>query len=137
MPKLYGPPMGRWQGSKKRLEPCIIAFQIRRQLNQYRAEFTRLMKRFQTLEHGPQHGKPFRPEATDMGDFSVGLGCIDEVSRSIGEPRLHGFLARESIPHTIKFNGPISRGVVAKKSGGFDVGWIQAIASLPRLVGIT
>jgi len=37
-----------------------------------------------------------------MANFSVGLGRIDELGRSICEPRLDGFLARESIPHTIE-----------------------------------
>ena len=117
MPKFYGPLMSRRQGSKKRLQPPVIAFQIRGQLNQYWAEFTCLMKWFEPLQHGPQHGKPLRLEAMDMRDFSVGLGCIDEVRRSIGEPRLHRFFTREPIPHTIEFNGPILRGVVAKESG--------------------
>lgn len=134
MPKFYSPSMARWQGSEKRFQPPVIAFQIRRQLKQYRAEFTFLMKRFEPLQHGHQHGKPFRPEATNMRNFSVGLGCIDEMGRSICEPRLHGFLGRESIPHTIEFNGLIPRGVVAKESGWFDVGWIKPIRPLPSLV---
>ena len=69
-----------------------------------------------------------------MGNFSVGLGRIDEVRRSVGKPRLDGFLARESIPHTIEFNGLIPRGVVAEELGCSDVGWIEAVRSLPSLV---
>jgi hypothetical protein len=117
MPKFYGPLMSRRQGSKKRLQPPVIAFQIRGQLNQYWAEFACLMKWFEPLQHGPQHGKPFGLEAMDMRDFSVGLGCIEEVRRSTCEPCPHGVLTREPIPHTIEFNGPILRGVVAKESG--------------------
>jgi hypothetical protein len=73
MPKLYSPVVGSRQGSEKPLKSLVVAFQIGRKLNQYRAKFTRLMKRFKTLEHGHQYGTSFRLEATDMGDFSVGL----------------------------------------------------------------
>jgi hypothetical protein len=73
MTKLYSPVVSSRQGSEKRLKSIVVAFQIGRKLNQYWAKFTRLMKRFKTLEHGHQHGTSFWLEATDMGDLSVGL----------------------------------------------------------------